>query len=265
MTIVDSTHLIYTVESGDTLYSIANKTGGNVQDIVQSNAIYPPITDPGLIFPGQVLILTKPGKNQVQQIVSQGDRLYQYAQRYHTSVDLLKGINPQIENPNMIYPSQQLLVPAFVYEVEQGDTLYTIAQRFRLPLSILMEANRDRPGLSPDVIYPGYRLIIPLPSSVNIAVFRPFPGTSIQEGQQLTGYARAFEGTILYRIVDEADQIVKNEAPIQTSAGAPSYGSFSIAIDFDHSPTTQTGELWVYTRSAKDGSIQDLVQIPVFF
>ncbi|KGX90596.1 LysM peptidoglycan-binding domain-containing protein [Pontibacillus marinus] len=265
MTIVDSTHLIYSVESGDTLYSIASRTGGNIQDIVQSNAIYPPITDPGLIFPGQVLILTKPGKNQVQQIVSQGDRLYQYAYRYDTSVDLLQGINPQVDDPNMIYPSQQLLVPAFIYEVEQGDTLYKIAQRFGLSLSTLMEANRARPGLSPDVIYPGYRLIIPLPSSVNIVVFRPFPGTSIQSGQLLKGYARAFEGTILYRIVDDANQVVKNEAPIQTSAGAPSYGSFSMAIEFDDSPTTKTGELWVYTRSAKDGSIQDLVQIPVFF
>lgn len=263
--IINNSHIVYTVEQGDTLYTIASKTGSNVEDIVQSNALYPPVTEPALIFPGQVLILTIPGNNQVQQLVSHGDRLYLYAQRYDTSTDLIQGTNPQIVDTNLIYPYQQLWVPAFIYEVEQGDTLYNITNRFGLSLSTVVEANRDRPGLSQDVIYPGYRLIIPLPSSSNIVVTRPFPGTRIQPAQQLEGFARAFEGTILYSIKDETGLVIKNETPIQTTAGAPAFGKFSTTIQFDTSPKIQTGELWVYTRSAKDGSIQDLVQIPVFF
>ncbi|UOQ83699.1 Gmad2 immunoglobulin-like domain-containing protein [Gracilibacillus salinarum] len=79
------------------------------------------------------------------------------------------------------------------------------------------------------------------------------------------GIARAFEGTILYQLVDQNGQLVKRETAIQTSAGAPAYGMFSTAITFDQQPTAQAGELWVYTRSPRDGSIQDLVQIRIGF
>ncbi|WP_181347425.1 LysM peptidoglycan-binding domain-containing protein [Thalassobacillus sp. CUG 92003] len=261
------TQFIYTVQPGDTLYAIAARFGSEVALIEEANALYPPITDPGLIFPGQVLVVpsTSFGENHIYQTVNPGGTLFHYAQRYNTNVDLLQGINPQIGDPNYIFVNQALLVPAFSYEVVQGDTLYAIARRFDISLSTLLEANRERPGLSEDVIYPGFRVIVPLPSSINIVVFRPYPGTKIQEGQPLEGFARAFEGTILYRIVDSADEIVSRETSIQTSAGAPAYGTFSKPIAFDNSPTTSRGELWVYTRSARDGSIQDLVQMPVRF
>jgi LysM repeat protein len=265
MPIVDGTSFIYIVKRGDTLYSIASGIGGTVPLIVEANAIYPPVTDPYLIFPGQVLVISKPGKRQVNHIVSSGESLQQIAGRYSTSVDLLQGINPQIINPNFIYQNQVLRVPALIYLVEQGDTLNKIAQRFGISLSTLLEANRERPGISPDVIFSGYQLIIPLPTSNNIVVFKPLSGTALREGQKLEGYARAFEGTILYRIVDQNGQIITEETPVQTTAGAPVYGSFSTEITFDQQPTAQSGEVWVYSRSPRDGSIQDLVQVPVGF
>ncbi|WP_456272901.1 LysM peptidoglycan-binding domain-containing protein [Bacillus sp. AK031] len=263
MPIVEGTSIVYTIKQGDTLYSIASGIGGTVPLLVDANAVYPPVTDPYLIFPGQVLVISKPGKRQVNHIVSSGETLQQIARRYSTTVGLLQGINPQIINPNLIYQNQLLRVPALIYLVEQGDTLNKIAQRFGISLSTLLESNRERPGISPDVIFPGYQLIIPLPTSNNIAVFQPLPGRRVQEGQKLTGYARAFEGAILYRIVDQNGQIVKDESPIQTTAGAPAYGSFSTEISFDQQPASQSGEIWVYTRSARDGSIRDLVQVPV--
>ncbi|MFC7063751.1 LysM peptidoglycan-binding domain-containing protein [Halobacillus seohaensis] len=265
MPIIRNSHLIYTVQPGDTLYSIANKLGSTIPLIEQSNALYPPITDPGLIYPGQVLIVSKLGGHQVKQIVAPGDSLYRYAQRYSTNPDSLQGINPQLGDPTFVYVNQALLVPAFVYEVAQRDTLTKIANRFGLSLTALLEANRERPGLSPDVIYPGFRLIIPLPSSANIVVFRPLPSTTLREGQRLRGFARAFEGTVLYRIIDDNDQVVTKEKSMQASAGGPAFGSFSTSINFDRSPSTTEGEIWVYTRSARDGSIQDLVQVKALF
>jgi LysM repeat protein len=265
MPIVNGNSLIYTIKQGDTLYSIASSLGGTVPLLVEANAIYPPVTDPYLIFPGQVLVISKPGKRQVNHIVSIGDTLHQIAGRYSTSVDLIQGINSQIMNPNLIYQNQILRVPAFIYLVEQGDTLNKIAQQFGISLSTLLEANRERPGISPDVIFPGYQLIIPLPTSNNIVVFQPLSGTKIREGQKLKGLARVFEGTILYRIVDPNGQLITQETPVQTTAGAPAYGSFSTEITFDQQPAAQSGELWVYSRSPRDGSIQDLVQLPVRF
>lgn len=265
MPIVDGTSLVYTVKQGDTVYSIASRIGGTVPLLVEANAIYPPVTDPYLIFPGEVLVISTPGNRQVNHIVSAGETLNSIAQRYSTNVDLLQGINTQIINPNVIYQNQILRVPALVYLVEEGDTLNKIAKRFRISLSTLLDVNRQRIGISPDVIYPGYQLIIPLPTSKNIVVFQPLPGTVIRAGQQLSGFARAFEGVILYRIVDDNDQVVTQEAPIQTTAGAPSYGSFSMPITFNQQPTARSGELWVYIRSSRDGSIEDLVQVLVRF
>jgi LysM repeat protein len=265
MPIVDGTSLVYTVQQGNTLYSIASNIGGTVPLLVEANAIYPPVTDPYLIFPDQVLVISKPGNRQVHHIVSIGETLNKIGERYSTSAELLQGINPQIINPNLIYQNQVLQVPALIYLVEQGDTLNKIAQRFGISLSTLLKVNRQRPGISPDVVYPGYQLIIPLPTSTNIVVFNPLPGTIIREGQNLRGFARAFEGTILYRIIDQNGRIVTKESPIQTTAGAPAYGSFSTSITFDQQPTTPSGELWVYTRSPRDGSVQDFVSLPVLF
>ncbi|TFE00579.1 LysM peptidoglycan-binding domain-containing protein [Jeotgalibacillus salarius] len=265
MPIVSGTHHVYTVQPGDTLYSIARRFGSSVSDIESANALYPPFTDPGLIFPGQVLIVTRPGTNQTNHIIAPGNNLYRLAQRYSTTVDLLFGINTQLTDPGLIFVDQMLLVPAFVYQVKSGDTLNRIATMFGVSLSELLQANAQRPGLSPDVIFPGYRLLIPLPSSNNIVVFRPLPATRISRGTMLAGFARAFEGAILYKIVDDSGTIVTNEAPIQTSAGGPAFGSYSIPMKFDRSPSAQTGELWVYARSANDGSIVDLVKVRVLF
>ncbi len=268
MPIVEGSHFVYTVRPGDTLFSISKLFGSAVQLIEQTNALYPPFSPEGMIYPGQVLIVSEAGFNQrdqVTHIVSPQDTLYKLALRYSASVDMLAGINPQLTNPNVLHINQQLLAPAFIYEVEEGDSLLAIARRFGLPLRDLIEANRTRPSLSPDVIYPGYRLIMPLPSSVNIVVFRPLPGTLLQPGQSIEGYARAFEGSALYRVLDDDGRTVTQEKPFQILEGAPAFGYFSTTVRFDRQPAAATGELWVYTRSARDGSIQDLVQIRVFF
>lgn len=50
MPISPGTHLLYTVHQGDTLSSIANQLGTNVQALIQSNALYPPVADPNRIL-----------------------------------------------------------------------------------------------------------------------------------------------------------------------------------------------------------------------
>ncbi|WP_134684748.1 LysM peptidoglycan-binding domain-containing protein [Brevibacillus migulae] len=267
MPISPGTHLLYTVRPGDSLYTIADQLGTNVPSMVRMNSLVPPVTDPDRIFPGQVLLVRLPGMAEQSSVIYQvqpGDRLYQIAERFSVSVDMLAGLN-QLQQPDNLRVGQMLYIAAFVYEVEQGDSLYQISRRFGTTLSELIRANRNRPGVSPDVLYPGFRLVVPLPSSTNIVVSQPIPGTRIAPGQHLAGNARAFEATINYQIRDAMGRIVTQERAATTSQGAPAYGIFDVQLPFDQTPTTQTGILIVYTRSARDGSIQDLVEVPVVF
>lgn len=168
-------------------------------------------------------------------------------------------------NPNLIQVGEPLWVPAMVYEVEQGDSLWRIAQQFQVTINQLLLANEGRPGFSLDLLYPGFRLLIPLPSSRNIVVIRPYPGDRIESGIQVEGFARVFEANVLFQIRDDLGTVVSKERFTTALAGAPLYGYFSITLPFDQLPTTRGGEIWVYARSAKDGSIIDLVQVPVYF
>ncbi len=268
MPIMEEMNLIYAVRPGDTLHSIAAQWGSSAERIAQANALRPPITDPGRIYPGWVLAVpaegVRPG-NEVFYVVGPEDTLYRIADRFNVPVDLLAGINLRITNPDLIFVDQMLTFPALTYTVEEGDTLWRIARRFGVPLGELLRFNANRPGLSPDVIYPGFRILVPLPSSTNIAVFRPYPGTKITEGQKLEGFARAFEAAVNYQIRDESNRVVARERSVMASAGAPAYGVFSAALTFDQPPGAATGEIWVYTRSPRDGSIQDLTEVRVFF
>lgn len=268
MPIAAGTYYVYTVRPGDSLYSIADQFDISVPYIVNDNALYPPFTDPDLIYPGQVLLVRTPGMSEASSLfvhAAPGDTLYAIAQRFSTSIDLLMGMNPQINNPNLLFVHQNVYVPAFVYEIREGDTLSNIAKRFEIPLMLLIQANQGRPYLSADLIMPGFHLIVPLQTTRNMVVFHPIPGTLLTPEDFITGFARAFEGAILYQIRDAGGQTVTGEKPIQTSAGAPAYGSFQHQIVFDQAPTTASGQLWVYSRSARDGSIQDLIEIGIIF
>lgn len=265
MPTIQTKGLIYTVRPGDTLYSIASKYGSTVAAIERANHLFPPVTDRGLIFPDDVLVIPTSTSNPiVSHIVTNGDTLTAIAQTFDTYVDLLAGVN-KLTNPNWIVVGQQLLVPVFTYEVVSGDTLFTIANAYGVTVSKIEEANADRPGFQRDVIWPNYQLIVPTPTSKNILVSKPLPGSTIASGQQFEGYARAFEAVINYQLRDDNDVVVTNERYATADEGGPAYGFFSTAIPFDRQPTSNAGMLWVYTISAKDGSIQDLIKIRVSF
>lgn len=268
MAVARGTYIVYTVRPGDSLYSIANRFAISLPYIIPMNSLYPPVANPDRILPGQVLLVLTPGMSEHSSVlyhVSPGDTLYNIAHRFSAHLDLLLGINSQIQDPNQIRVNQDLSVPAFVYSVERGDTLYGISQRFGISLTSLIQANQGRPMLSPDEIYPDFHLIVPLPSSRNMVVYEPLPNSKITSGTPFYGYARAFEATLHYQIRDEHNQIVTKERTIQANQGAPEYGIFSGQLELDHTPSDAGGSLWFYTRSARDGSIQDLIQINVQF
>lgn len=97
----------------------------------------------------------------VKYTVREGNTLYGIAQFFQTSVaDILQYNN--IQNPSMIYPGQEITVPAGSVEknyhiARPGDTLWSIAQMHGTTVSELTRIN----GIAnPNIIYPGQIIIV---------------------------------------------------------------------------------------------------------
>jgi spore coat assembly protein SafA len=100
----------YTVKRGDTLSAIAQQHGVSLSSLVAAN---PQISNPNLIHPGQQIHL--PGSAQSapasSYTVQRGDSLSAIAQQNGVSLSSLIAANPQISNPNLIYPGQEVRIP----------------------------------------------------------------------------------------------------------------------------------------------------------
>ncbi|WP_197046575.1 LysM peptidoglycan-binding domain-containing protein [Oceanobacillus salinisoli] len=162
MNIKTNSHVIYTVQPGDTLNSIAARFASDIQSIARANHLYPPVTDPYLIFPEQVLVvpIAGNGDSATFYIVSQNERLFDIAQRFSVPTESIAVMN-QLKDPNLIYIGQSLRIPALIYDIEPTDTMNGIANRFQVSVEDILRANWQRPGFSASTIWPGYSIIIP--------------------------------------------------------------------------------------------------------
>lgn len=104
--------ITYTVQRGNTLSQIARAYGVTISHLVELNNIQ----NPNLIYPGQKLRITEstnttlnPVEQNTYYTVKRGDTLYGIARRYGVTVQYLVNLNG-ISNPNLIYPSQVLII-----------------------------------------------------------------------------------------------------------------------------------------------------------
>jgi spore coat assembly protein SafA len=65
--------------------------------------------------------------------VQRGDTLFLIAQRFGISLDSIIAANPQIANPNNIFPGQQICVPAIIPTIECCMLLFRTANVPVLP------------------------------------------------------------------------------------------------------------------------------------
>lgn len=101
-------------------------------------------------------------------------------------------------------------------------------------------------------------------SSGNVRVGMPSPNMALPLPFTVTGEARVFENTVNWRLTD-ADESVLVEGFATSDAGMPgSFGNFSFTSSYPQ-PKGDRGSLAIFTLSAKDGSEQDVVRIPVTF
>lgn len=176
-----------TVQAGDTLTSIAARTGVTIDQLVETNGI----TNPNRIYAGQRLRL--PGTDATlaqattapaaaEHVVASGESLWGIARHYGTSVAAIVAANG-IANPSFIVRGQRLSIPGtaapapagptsaaaaapaatpassrVVHVVASGESLWTIARHYGTTVAAIVAAN----GIAnPSFIVRGQRLAIP--------------------------------------------------------------------------------------------------------
>lgn len=92
--------------------------------------------------------------------VQSGDSLHRIAAEHGVSLQALIDANPQVRNPDVIYPGTRLNLPETGrLTVKPGDTLHGIAQQHGVSLQALLAANPQ--VRNPDLIHAGDLLRLP--------------------------------------------------------------------------------------------------------
>jgi hypothetical protein len=95
--------------------------------------------------------------------------------------------------------------------------------------------------------------------SAGIKVFAPAPNSLVERSFSVNGVANVFEGNIHYKLMDAKTTVLISGIGT-TAMGDWQY--FSIPFEVNGSASSQAElRLQLYTMSAKDGSVQDLVEI----
>jgi len=118
-----------TVEKGDSLSKIAKRYGTTVDALVRINEL----CDANQIFVGQVVVLEDPeagagadadaAEDRAETAivtVQPGDSLSKIAKRHDTTVEELMALN-DIDDPNLLFVGQELLVEEMVSAVEEPE------------------------------------------------------------------------------------------------------------------------------------------------
>lgn len=204
---------MYTVKSGDTLYSIARKYNTTVNDIINLNYL-----KSNNLSVGQVLRIPEnyynydemSAPNYISYTVKPGDTLYSIASSNGISVDtiisdnvlpsnnlsvgqvlrlrvtdgeVLECFGPDFEIPEMV-------VPSISYTVKRGDSLYSIAKKYGVSVSSITKLN----NLSNNNLSIGQELLIPVSNdSSNQSSGRTY---IVQKGDSLYSISKKFGVTV---------------------------------------------------------------------
>lgn len=157
------------VKPTDTLFFLAGAFKVTIEEILEAN---PGITDPDVIFPGQIIaipaaarVAPDPGFARAQHLVRQGDTLFLIARQFGISLDSLIEANPQIIDPNRISVNQVINLPVepplppdpprgtIQIYVSVTETLTSIAGRISVSVEAIIDANPQI--VDPNIIFVG--------------------------------------------------------------------------------------------------------------
>jgi|GEM_PF-4646316 len=105
---------------------------------------------------------------------------------------------------------------------------------------------------------------IPVASqSGDLAVTLPTYEGLIRSPQTLTGQIRSFESSVSWRLLSATGAVVASGSGAASGGEAGQLNPFSTTMRFTPPTSRDPGFLEVYTSSARDGSEQNLVRVPV--
>ena len=157
----DTTKNTYTVQKGDSLWSIAKKYNTTVEELKAANNL-----SSNLLSVGQILKIPtaqEVPENYTIYTVQKGDTLYKIANEYNLTVDDLIEYN-NLSSTNLSI-GQKILIPNEIineseydtYIVKAGDSLYRIAINYNTTVDNLMDIN----NLSSNLLSIGQKLLVP--------------------------------------------------------------------------------------------------------
>ncbi|MDD6878997.1 MAG: LysM peptidoglycan-binding domain-containing protein, partial [bacterium] len=190
----------YTVEKGDSLYSIAKKYNTTVDELLKINQL----SSTNLSI-GQQLFVPKIESDSSITIedyytVKSGDSLYSIAKKFNTTVDdIIKANNL---TSTILQIGEKLIIPGYtkieeiepiepstssdIYIVQSGDSLYSIAKKYNTTVNELKSLN----NLSSNLLMIGQELKVPtLSNDYNVTYY-------VQSGDSLYSIARKYNTTV---------------------------------------------------------------------
>ncbi|MGA1869515.1 MAG: LysM peptidoglycan-binding domain-containing protein [bacterium] len=108
----------------------------------------------------QEMVTHEKNAKGIIHVVVSGESVSGIAQRYDLEWRDLYQINRKIigDNPNLLYPGQQLHIPSTVYVVKNGDSLSKISMRVGMEWEKIYDLNKEVIGDNPNLIEPGQKL-----------------------------------------------------------------------------------------------------------
>lgn len=192
----------YIVQSGDSLWKIANQYNTTIDNLIKLNNL-------GTTFlqVGQQLLVPSSTSSSQYYTVQRGDSLWKIANQFNVNVNDL--INANNLTSTVLQVGQQLIIPTTTtqpqptpsspseqlteYVVKRGDSLWTIANQYNTTVNELKRLN----NITSNLLQVGQVLLVPSSDSSN----RPddsntYSEYEVQRGDSLWSIARAYNTTV---------------------------------------------------------------------
>ena len=196
-TSTDKNYILYTVKSGDTLYSIANKNNLTVQELKNYNNLTSNILQLNQTLKIPIVSTEEqPIGIYEEYIVKSGDTLYSISKKYGFTPQELIDYNNL--NSNILSINQVLKIPTVTstlettdyieYKVLPNDTLYSIGKKYNISAQDLKNYN----NLSTDIL--SINQILKIPTSNNEE--KTYIEYKVKSGDNLYSIGRKYGYTV---------------------------------------------------------------------
>lgn len=112
---------IHIVQSGETIYSIADRYGVSVDRLILDNGIL----NPSRLVVGETIVILRP---EMSYTIQEGDTLASIADKHEVTVFQLLRNNPYLSDREYIYPGETIVIS---YEEDKIRTIATNAAYFQ--------------------------------------------------------------------------------------------------------------------------------------